>query len=232
MTSENPEGQNGKSIGRKLADWFKEIFIPLNLFTGLLVIVAGLQTCALNDTDKTLADTLATNRLSQRAFVFPSLIQTYLSPDLNDPKAVNFIFAMANNGNAATRGLRFFVKCTPSGEELDDPWILISQGREKASKEPAVIGPKGAATTGCSFPIDQLQAMISKKLYGYILIDITYEDGMNTGVIRTTQLAVGLTQISYTAAHMQGILQVGAAVTIALENRGKHNCADEDCPKN
>jgi hypothetical protein len=237
MTRKSPtnqtrgDGDGGDNNKNPLWNWVKSTLMPLHFFTALLVVVAGLQTCILHNTDKTLVDTLNTNKLSQRAFIFPALSQTYLSPDANAPDAINFTFTLANNGNTATRRLTFFLKCTPSAEDLDEPWILITQGRGKTEQGTAVIGPKGAATAGCSFPWNQLQEMFTKKMFGYILIDVSYEDGMNAGIIRKTQFAVRLSQIALTPARIEGPLQISAGATVLMENRGKHNCADEDCPK-
>jgi hypothetical protein len=228
MSSQNP-GNNGNTDQQESGNWIKDFFRPLSLFTGILVIVVALQTCILHNTDLTLSDTLMANKAAQRAYVFPALAQTYFSNDLINPVAINFLINFANNGNTATKNLIFFLKCAPSAEDLDEPWILIDQGREKTEKTPGVLGPKGSATAGCSFTIDQLKDMANKKLFGYILIDVSYEDGLSPGVIRKTQVSMKASAILYVPAHKEGNNQINAAANFIWENKGKHNCADEDC---
>ena len=232
MTSENPADQHSearKSVVSRILHWIRESIIPLNLFTLLLVVVAGLQTCILNKTDYTLVDTLNANKLAQRAFVFPTVTQIALSPIFISPEAVNFSFSLANNGNAATKNLAFVIKCAVSVEDVDDPWISLVQSRGKFVHEPAVIGPKGAIPIGCSFPIGQVQDMVAKKLFGFILIDITYEDGINAGVKRKTQSALRLSDITYQPSKIEGPSQTLAVFSALAQNRGKHNCADDEC---
>jgi hypothetical protein len=170
------------------------------------------------------------NYVGQRAFVFPILAQVYVSNDTaNNPIGVNYVYFLTNGGNTATKDLKVFIKCTPAAEDLLEPWTILYQG-QKADQQPAFIAPHASEQTGCSFTIDQIRDIFSGKLHGYVMIDISYYDRVSFfKVLRKTQYARRLIQVS---------LQIPSAVTpltpvafnALLQNRGKHNCADEECP--
>jgi hypothetical protein len=137
------------------------------------------------------------NVVTQRAFIYTALAQVYFSPSPINPMAVNFIFSLTNSGNTPTRNLVFFIKCTRSADELQEPWSILYQGPEEIIQRPQFIGPHATVSAGCSFPIDQINEMITGKLHGYIMIDITYHDRMNPEVRHATHLAQKLAQIVY-----------------------------------
>ncbi len=170
------------------------------------------------------------NTISQRAFVYPTLAQTHISTDAaNVPIAVNFLYLLTNSGNTATRDMKIFIKCAPSAEEIQEPWSILYQGPDKPDSYPAFVGPHGSEQTGCSFSINQIKDMIAGKLHGYVMIDVSYYDRIAIGVLRKTQHARKLVQIS---------LQIPPTITpitpalfaTLLVPRGRHNCADEECP--
>ncbi len=224
MTHSTAEGNSSEN--RK---WIKEAITPLNFFTFLLVIVAGLQAWILKTTDDTLIDTLQTNRSTQRAFIYPTLVQTYLSPDpINAPNFVNFLFSLNNSGNTASKNLGLRIGCVPAAQSFADPWILLAQQKQTPS---VLIAPHAGQTIGCSFPIAQIKDMTAGKLFGYILIEVTYEDRLSTHIQRVSQYAVQLAQVSFTPAVTDGQTKIPAQIVSALVNVGKHNCADDECPK-
>ena len=76
--------------------------------------------------------TRSNNVVSQRAFIFPTLISPNLAvldpQDNNKVNAINFIYQLNNGGNTPTKELSFFLKCAPSAEDLIEPWSVLYQG--------------------------------------------------------------------------------------------------------
>jgi hypothetical protein len=165
------------------------------------------------------------NVLSQRAAVSISLQAEYLSVEADGatPKAVNFLFLLANSGNTATHSLSLLVKCLPSAEDLQEPWSLLRQGPTPfGGNVPTFIGAHGSETSGCSFPFNQIIQMRDEKLFGYILVDISYFDRLERNVLHRSQKALKLWQVTVkTNVKPPAVEQV-----LVL---GKHNCADEEC---
>jgi hypothetical protein len=145
------------------------------------------------------------------------------------PAGVSFIVDITNGGNTGSKNLTFFLKCAPSSEDLQDPWPVLYQGKNNAPKTPQFIGPHTTAQSACVFPIDQIEAMIDGKQFGYVMIDITYNDRLTDDPHRTEASAkVGAIQ------KLPGIEPsgtAGIAVTAVLSTYGRHNCADEECPR-
>lgn len=179
------------------------------------------------------------NVISQRAFIYSSPTQTLFSPDQINPQAVNFVLSLTNSGNTATRNLIFFIKCASATQDLQEPWSILYQGGEKIIRVPFFIGPHAAGAAVCSFPMDQIQQMLTGKLHGYIMADITYHDRLDVDVIHKTHVALKLARIVYRPTQpLESVEQghpvqlVPASITVVFEPRGRHNCADEECPDN
>jgi len=228
MCRHNPENYTDSSQPDSYR-WVKDLLKPLSIFTGMLVIVVALQTCILNRTDTTLNTTLETNRATQRAFIYPVLLQTFFSPDaFNAADNVNFLYALNNSGNTATKNLTIRMACAPAAQEFKDPWVLMQQYDTRSPR--GLVAPHAGQTAGCSFKTEQIKQMIGGKLFGYILIEATYEDRVSVAAKRISQYAVELTQLSYVAASADGPIKTPAQFVSALTNIGEHNCADEECP--
>jgi len=73
--------------------------------------------------------------------------------------------------------------------------------------------------------------MISGKLFGYIVIEATYDDRLAANTRRVSQHAIQLTQITFSPPKLDGQNKTPAQFTAMLVNVGKHNCADDECPK-
>jgi hypothetical protein len=165
------------------------------------------------------------NVVSQRAFVSISYAGEFVSLDQSQqPLALNMIASFTDGGNTATRDLVMTIKCAASVEDLTEPWPLLHQGRDPGDRVPIFIGPHGSETGGCSFDFDQIRQMAAAKLYGYLLVDSSYHDRIDQSIIHATQKALKLAQVS---------IQPGPPVSVQelLVAVGKHNCADEECPK-
>ena len=178
------------------------------------------------------------NIVSQRAFTYTALTQTYFSPDAINPQAINFLFNPTNSGNTPTRNLTVFYKCVPAAEDVQEPWVLLYQGGETIRQIPQFIGPHASGPVACSFPIEQIKSMVDGKLFGFVMIDVTYHDRLDVEPVHKTHTALRLSNIVYKPAQpAAGTLPPGQPPQIApaqfltvLEPRGRHNCADEECP--
>lgn len=179
------------------------------------------------------------NVISQRAFVGITLGQIQLAR-ATDPLGVNFPAFLTNSGNTPTKNLNFTFRCVPSAEELPEPWSLFGQNKEKVDHYPTFITGHGSIPTGCSFPWDQVQQMASKKMFGYLMAGVTYFDRLDAGTQHKTQMALFMSQIAIKAPVKQTLNVSGSPQEVTLnpnyevetlfEARGKHNCADEECP--
>lgn len=165
------------------------------------------------------------NIASQRAFVSVSITGEFLSveKDRRTPKAINYVIAVANSGNTATKALDLLVRCAPAAEDLREPWSIIRQGQLPKDKVPIFVGPHATQQSGCSFPYEQITEMAGGKLFGYVLVDASYVDRLD-GSRRKTQMAVKLAQFDIRTDVSPPV------VTQLLQPVGKHNCADDECP--
>ena len=162
---------------KRIKSRVSEIIAPLTyitdvgFFTAVLAVVAALQWSTLEKTNRTLEDSLKTNNISQRAFVYTTLLQSYISPNpLTDPQAINFVFGLVNGGNTPTRGLKFFIRCAPSDKAYGDPWPLLEP--DKTKETPGFIGPKATVTVPCSFTFTQIQKIAAGNSHGYVLLNV------------------------------------------------------------
>jgi hypothetical protein len=186
------------------------------------------------------------NVVSQRAFVsfIPSPQPTITGPS-TAPTGVNFLANLINSGNTPTKNLSFLYKCAPSGEELQEPWSILYQGKELPEHLPQFIGGHGLIPIVCFFNWEQVEAMAAGKLFGYLMLDAQYSDRLDDKTRHVTQAALLLSQV-FTQVQKENApaanppsVNPGTSVAftptmiqLALTNKGKHNCADEECPPN
>jgi hypothetical protein len=236
MAPLNPRG-TGPNQGSPHESRYYRAATPISVLALLVsCVAAGFSLWQATLTKEGNEITRSNNIVSQRAFIYTALSQIYLSPSPVNPTAVNFIFSLTNSGNTPTRNLIFFMKCARSADELQEPWSILYQGQDEIIQRPQFIGPHATVSAGCNLPIDQINEMIAGKLHGYIMIDITYHDQMNPEVRHATHLAQKLAQIVYTptqtiaASEGRPAQLTPASLITSLEPRGRHNCADEECP--
>jgi hypothetical protein len=213
--------------------------ITYTTFTFLIMIVSGYQSYL----------TRQATIVSQRAFVSvgfklpflaivpsggpvapPQGILQALSQGVSEIGSLNYVVELTNSGNTGTKGLLFLAKCVPSSiGDLPDPWPLL-KGTKNPEKTPQYIGPHSSGQTICGFDIDQVRAMSTEKLNGYIMVDVDYRDRLDDSVPHKAQATFKLTQVRLLQAPGQGgslgLNQVSAVVI----SFGRHNCADEECP--
>ena len=142
--------------------------------------------------------------------------------------SVSFISDITNSGNTGTKGLGFFMKCAQSYEDLKEPWSILYQGKLTPEKTPQFIGPHATVQATCGFSIDQVKAMAAGKLFGYLMMDATYQDRL-VDEWHKTQMTMKIAQIRL----VEGMGPSGLGlnqVEVILTTYGSHNCADEECP--
>jgi hypothetical protein len=155
------------------------------------------------------------------------------NPATNTITGYIFIIDIANSGNTATKDLKVFTKCAPSPEDLKEPWSVLYQGPE-LEHFPQFVGAHAILKTSCGFSIDQLQDMASHKLFGYIMVDISYYDRLNDDTMHRTQATFKISQVAIQLGSPGQVGQSGGLpirIDMALETRGQHNCADEECDR-
>ena len=173
------------------------------------------------------------NIVSQRAFVSVAFSGQFVSVNMaGTPTSLNLLASLTNSGNTATKDMKLLVRCVPSSEELQEPWVLIHQGLQP-SVVPIVIGPHASSTTACSFPMSDIYGMQNGDTFGYLLVDVSYLDRLdNTQHI--TQFDNELQQVHVLPAPLSVGTETGNPSTpniqYVLIPVGKHNCADEECP--
>jgi hypothetical protein len=166
------------------------------------------------------------NVISERAFVSPAMAGLYLGTldDAAKTPGLAVVFSLSNNGGTPTKDLTSKIICEPSINVPTEPWELIKQ--HKIDTTPIFIGARAGVQVQCSFSMDQIKQMSGGSLHGYILGDVTYWDRIDPATKHRTEYAYEL--FSPTITITNGII---TNVTSAAIGVGKHNCADEECPK-
>jgi hypothetical protein len=157
------------------------------------------------------------------------------NPD--DPVQFLFTGQLVNNGNTPTKQLNTFINCLPSDKELTEPWVELYTGYATPIKPiTQFIGPHGSVPFMCSFQFSQIREMANNKLFGYLLVDISYFDRLEPTVLRRTQASYRI-YINNIAQQAFAVMTPGGTVVRPIDVQtqmqpvGQHNCADEDCPK-
>ena len=171
------------------------------------------------------------NVVSQRAFVHFEGSEIRMSIDpTTKAKNVSVFTRLINSGNTATKGLTFFVKCAPSIDSLPDPWVLLF--REKAEKQQQIFGPHQTFPAHCAFSLDHMKQVSHGAAHAYLLGEITYRDRLDDSIPHLTQFTWEIADVTIIDPPVGSPPEVAPAVNVVFQTHGRHNCADEDCPKN
>jgi hypothetical protein len=161
--------------------------------------------------------------VSARAFVHRGEFRIFHANDPDPAKGEYLAIetALVNAGDTRTTGLQFFVRCVTTPSRLIEPWELLQAKEEHL---PQVIAPRSAVPTVCAFPRSDVAQISQGRLYGYVLGEVTYRDIFEPALPHITQFSLIVTVNRYVDS-----TPFGADVQFAAI--GRHNCADEDCPK-
>lgn len=132
---------------------------------------------------------------------------------------------IGNSGNTPTRDLTVKVNCwldpKAEGEPFDD---FENQNIERQS---GFYGPHAILQAiECHYTSDQAKAIKNGKLHSYMAADIRYKDFIDpNGDARehVTQFA-----LEFMIANLD---ETGGGLIGGVAMRGRHNCADESCPR-
>lgn len=182
------------------------------IFTFFLVVVGAvvgtLQYCTLQKTDQT-------SRLRDRAFVYFATPTYRLYPNKN-PSVWAIEINLVNAGAMPARSFSIRYKCIVSKQAIDDPFSLKNLPAAETGK---VIGPKQfvsfLAHQSIQGQFSQVQDIIDKKLFVYVIARLEYLDGFDFEKVRVTE--------------MSRQLHLDAAGGYSFHLAGPHNCTDDDC---
>jgi hypothetical protein len=198
----------------------------LAVYTGVLVIVSALQFCTLNNTDKTLRDTLEASDASNRAFVFPKSVRFERNIE-NSQNNWRFSIEWENSGNTPPVDLRLFIYCGPS--QIDESPPFAQKYAIKIGAATSILGPKQARVTG-RCPVDletPLGSFIKRDVFLYAGGQALYSDVF--GSAHVTQFCFEYEGYGKPLPDIQN----GDAREILGDPLlcHSHNCADEECSK-
>lgn len=139
----------------------------------------------------------------------------------------DYTFKIGNDGNATSGGLSITADCVRSDTANSEPFNLLVPTKNNVA--PDLIPPKheieisAAVRTNCRLPFDEMVRIVDGLGHFYFLGEIKYNDTVVSSAKHLTQFAKELVIDVATNGRQQPI---GSAIS-----RGRHNCADEDCPK-
>jgi hypothetical protein len=159
--------------------------------------------------------------VSQRAFVSEQIVAYQRGFNPEKLPAFGVFVKLENNGATPTLNLISKIICEPSVTKAIEPWDYIKQHNIETG--PISIGAKSFAIVQCSFTLEQIKQMASGSLYGYVLGEVTYYDRIDPSVQHKTHYAFDL--------HLPIISPDENFISAFGISAGRHNCADEECPK-
>ena len=216
------------------ASHWVEIFLTIALIgVGVAQFVVYWRQAGIMKTQADIASTQ--NKITiagERAFVHFGNYELQIWKDRSGSTKFVVAIALNNSGNTATKGLELHIKCAPSSENIPEPWVLLSDSSEK-ERIPQIMAPHQSIKTYCAFPLEDIRQVIAGKARTYLLGDISYRDRLNENELHKTQFAFELFNIGIVDPPPNAPESVLPRVVIgSIEPRGRHNCADEDCPNN
>jgi hypothetical protein len=227
IVSQRTDGGHAERGGsRAEQSWYKKLFDPVALFTLLLsiatvglVYVGELQRRTLEKTDET-------QRMFNRAFIFPVAADLALVPTPGfSTMKWNFVPQWENSGNTATVDLKVETRCGVLVSQRIEP--SFGTGAADASSN-RVIGPhQKVLGEGCSFGYQELSEAMTRKKFLYILMRATYKDVF--GAMHITEFCAKAFILIGNLSDPYPTRPIGLSNGASCLN---HNCADEQCGLN
>jgi hypothetical protein len=206
------------NINRSLAFWTKCLAIFTGLLFAITVVIAILSYRQILDSKHALV-------MNARAFVYATPLGArigVLDGD-NNFKIIRQVISMHNSGNTQTSHLIILFRCHTNPTTPEEPFVLLYKG--DVNPMPQLIGPKANISVNCDFTFDQMTAIQNQKLHGFVIGQMLYNDVIEKETRHRTD---------YCAEFMDVTLNASAdppTFFSTLEAAGRHNCADDDCPK-
>jgi hypothetical protein len=128
--------------------------------------------------------------------------------------------------------MKLFFKCAPTFEALSEPWVIMEKGN--IEQLPQVIGPHQTLSTQCGITLSHLKEMNVGKAHGYLMGEIIYNDRLDESTSHITQVAWEIIVVDIGEKLPNPKIPNDDPVpdiSLQFVPKGRHNCADEDCPK-
>lgn len=232
-TNNGKDKSEGKFYLRRIWQHIKSsanyVFSPfahvdsVGFFTAVLAVVAYLQWLTFEKTDHTLKDTLFSNNVTNRAFVFAKRINI-----TQENFYWNYDIIIENSGNTPTREMEYL-----AFGDLDtptDPEDIFTRTPSEIYGVPTtypqrrsgdLLGPKAEMrlmTGGGGLPASAVAKMAEERKNFYVRGVIHYRDAFKGTPEHVTKFCYAL--IPY---------KVGAETRVSYDRCLYWNCADEDC---
>jgi hypothetical protein len=210
-----------KGYFRKPKNWISLLTL---IFVGAYTVINALMW---RTTNKQLTELIRANKLSQASFVATQ--RAYISYDgvnsLKDEISTGtFRYSISpklvNSGNTSTKDMTMKVNCWLDphfeAEPFDD---FRSQNLDITT---ANYGPHvSLQAIECHYTSEQAKAIAEQKLHSYMAADVRYKDFVDPdGREHVTQFA-----LEFIISNIDS----GGGLIGGVAQRGKHNCADENC---
>lgn len=199
----------------KLSHWIGIILTAALVGVGVgQIIIYAREARIMQTQDDIAAKQTEIAAAANRAVVNLHSIGLNSRPPYND-----YTFKIGNDGNSTTRGLSIVVDCVWSDKSNGEPFDLLVPNKNNSL--PNLIPPKAEVSipgpgSDCRIPLKEATAIVNGSKHFYFLGKITYRDGIDPIDIHTTEFAEEL------------VIDNGVSHAVS---RGRHNCADNDCPK-
>ena len=204
----------------------------ISLLTLIAVSIYTVITAALwCNSNRQLAAIVQSNRISQTSFV--SAQRAYMYYDgVNyakteiSPGVFTFSISpkISNSGNTPTKDLTIKVNCWLDQQQKQN---LDEFRTQNIDRQNGFYGPRAILQAiECDYTLDQAKAILNKTLHSYAVADIRYKDFVDPNPNAPEHVTQFL--LEFMISHLD---ETGGGLTGGTAQRGKHNRADENCPK-
>lgn len=190
-------------------DWFWACVVAV--FTYKLWVVNERLTDIANKADET-------TRLRDRAYLYFDSPKMVAYPPANFTH-FGFSNILRNMGNMPARNVRLRTSLVfaDARKDVAEPYSLL-RSTENFQENSFVLGPKQEVPFQCGdISIQEYRRVLNKQLNIYLISEVAYTDGFDSILEHRTQATQWL--------------NIDKAGGYSFTGLGKHNCADNDCPK-
>ena len=222
-----PTPSSHSSPPKPAAPWWMQ-WVPIGLTVALVlltlvqVLIFLRQTSIIDTQAKIAMGQLNASYAMERAFIYFNLAH-FIFFDTNVPneKDADIMAEWGNSGD--TPAVRVIVRagCYRNETAVDDPFGIILKDINTLKAVPSIYGPKTLNYGGkCVISHQEIQNVNDRHIHWYFCGRATYNDIFDRSKAHTTEFCWAITRINW-----QSMGQT------AGETVGRHNCSDEDCPK-
>jgi hypothetical protein len=184
---------------------------------------------AFRETQKQARAALEANKISRALFISQQRAYMYydgpnFGKDEISPGVYRFSISpkIGNSGNTPTKELTTKVNCWLDPKVELEPFDDFRT--QSVERQNGFYGPRAILQAiECHYTMAQAKAVMDGQLHSYIAADIRYKDSVDP------KMPEHLTQ--FVLEFMISHLDAGGGLIGGVAQRGKHNCADDGCPK-